>query len=150
MNKEKPILVYSANGVQGGAVVRQAVRQGYKVRALVRNPEKSGRLKELGVEIVAIDLQQGAQLRDAHRGIEYVVLQMPLGVPSQMEPLVSNAIEAIQANGVKGVVVKTGSGKPAFASDVPAFALNQLIEDKLRDAGSRLRWCGRRCIWRIS
>lgn len=101
MDKEKPILIYSANGVQGGAVVRQAIKRGYRVRALVRNAEKSTRLKELGVEIVEADLQHAEKLRDAYHGSDYVVLQIPLVAPSQMELFVSNAINAIQANRVK-------------------------------------------------
>jgi NAD(P)H dehydrogenase (quinone) len=134
MNKEKRILVYLANGVQGGAVVRQAVSRGHAVRALVRDPGKSGGLKKLGVEVMTGDLQSGAGLHEAHQGIDYVVLQMPLGVPSQMGPLIDNAIDAIKMSRVKGVVVKVGSGKPAIQTDVPAFVLNQIIEEKMRDS----------------
>ena len=134
MHKEKRILVYLANGVQGGAVTRQAINRGFSVRALVRDPGRSDRLRELGVEVAAGDLESGAGLHEAHHGIDYVVLQMPLGVPSQMGPLIDNAIDAIKASGVKGVVVKVGSGNPAIPADVPAFVLNQIIEEKMRDS----------------
>lgn len=134
MNQDKPILVYSANGVQGGAVVKQALQRGFRVRALVRNPDRSKPLRELGVEIAVADLQDVAALREAHSGIDYAILQMPIGIPSRMEPLISNTVAAIQASGLKGVIVKTGAGKPNVENDVPAFALNQIIEDKLRQS----------------
>ena len=134
MRKQKRILVYLANGVQGGAVARQAVSRGHAVRALVRDPGKSDRLTKLGVEVMAGDLQSGAGLEQAHHGIDYVVLQMPLGVPAQMGPLIDNAIGAVKMSGIKGVVVKMGSGKPAIPADVPAFVLNRIIEEKMRDS----------------
>jgi uncharacterized protein YbjT (DUF2867 family) len=132
MNKEKRILVYLANGVQGSAVARHAVSRGFTVRGLVRNPGKSDQLRKLGVEIMVGDLQDRASLDQAHRGMDYVVLQIPLDVPSQTAPLVDNAIAAIKMSGGKGVVVKMGSGKPAIQTDVPAFVLNQMIEEKMR------------------
>jgi uncharacterized protein YbjT (DUF2867 family) len=89
----------------------------------------------LGAQVVEADLADANRLMDAHRGVDYVVLQLPLGELSRMEPLVSNAIDAIKGNRIKGVVMKTGAGKPAIESDVPAFALNRMIEDKLRDSG---------------
>lgn len=135
MHTEKPILVYLANGVQGSAVVRQAVHRGYSVRALVRDPAKSDHLRQLGVEIAAADFNDRASLNDAHRGIDHVVWQIPLGDPARMELLVDYAIAAITMNGVTRVVAKTGAGKPSIQTDVPAFVLNQIIEDKLRASG---------------
>lgn len=131
----KPILIYSANGVQGNAVVREAIRRGHRVRALVRTAAKSAPLKDLGADVAVADLQDAVGLREAHAGIDYAILQIPIGVPSQMEPLIANAAAAIQINGLKGVIVKTGAGKPAVENDVPAFVLNQIIEDKLRRTG---------------
>ncbi len=134
MNNERRVLVYLANGVQGGAVARNAASRGFTVRGFVRDPGKSDHLKKLGVEIVAGDLQDRASLDQAHRGIDYVVLQIPLGDPSQTAPLIDDAIAAIKASGVTGVVVKMGSGKPTIQTDVPAFVLNQMIEEKMRDS----------------
>ena len=42
IDASRPILVYLANGVQGGAVVRAALRRGLRVRALVRDRRRSG------------------------------------------------------------------------------------------------------------
>ncbi|MGB6199642.1 MAG: NmrA family NAD(P)-binding protein [Candidatus Acidiferrales bacterium] len=132
MNKEKRILVYLANGVQGGAVARQAISRGYAVRSFVRNPGKSDDLRKPGVEIVSGDLRDRDSLNESHHGMVYIVMQMPLGAPTQMVPLIDNAIGAIQMSGAKRVIVKMGSGKPAIETNVPAFVLNQIIEEKMR------------------
>jgi uncharacterized protein YbjT (DUF2867 family) len=135
VRKRKSILVYLANGVQGGAVARQAVRQGYRVRALVRDPSKSADLKKPGVEIVMGDLANKASLEAAHLQIDYVILQIPAGTPPQTESFIENAAGAIKMSGVKGVVVKMGNGKPSIPSGVTAFAAGRMIEERMRASG---------------
>ncbi|MGZ9723373.1 NmrA family NAD(P)-binding protein [Rhizobium miluonense] len=60
IDKSQPILVYLAGGVQGGAVVRAALRHGFKVRALVRNPKRVPALAALGIELAESDLRDPA------------------------------------------------------------------------------------------
>jgi uncharacterized protein YbjT (DUF2867 family) len=135
MSGEKQILVYLANGAQGGAMVRQALKRGYKVRALVRDPEKSEGLWDIGARLCAGDLEDPASLDKAHQGIDHVVLQMPPGAPSRIAALMDNAIAAIKAGGARGVVVKMASANPATRTDEPGFAANRIIEDKMRSSG---------------
>jgi uncharacterized protein YbjT (DUF2867 family) len=135
MTGQKRILVYLANGVQGGAVARQALALGYAVRALVRDPAKSEPLKRLGAEIARGDLLSGAGLEEAHRGIDYVVLQAPLGPPAQVSALIDNAIAAIQASTARGGVAKMASASPSIETDEPGFAANPIVADKLRSSG---------------
>ena len=135
MSGEKQILVYLANGVQGGAMVRQALKGGYGVRALVRDPEKSEGLWDIGARLCAGDLEDPASLDKAHQGIDTVVLQMPPGAPSRIAALMDNAIAAIKAGGGRGVVVKLASANPTTRTDEPGFAANQIIEDKMRGSG---------------
>jgi uncharacterized protein YbjT (DUF2867 family) len=64
------VLVTGATGRQGGAVVRHMQTQGWKLRALVRNPA-DGRAKSLtdwGVDVVRGDLEDSGSLADALRG----------------------------------------------------------------------------------
>jgi uncharacterized protein YbjT (DUF2867 family) len=42
-NAERLILVTGATGKQGGAVARQLLKQDFRVRAFVRNPQKNER-----------------------------------------------------------------------------------------------------------
>lgn len=68
------ILVTGATGAQGGALVPQLLRRGYAVRALTRNPDKPAgrRLRELGCEVVAGDLDDEASLARACAGVQGV------------------------------------------------------------------------------
>jgi len=64
------VLVTGATGRQGGAVVHHMQTQGWKLRALVRDPA-DGRAKSLtdwGVDVVRGDLEDPGSLADALRG----------------------------------------------------------------------------------
>lgn len=65
------ILVTGATGAQGGALVPQLLKSGFRVRALTRNPAKpSGQaLAALGAEVVAGDLDDEASLERAFEGV---------------------------------------------------------------------------------
>ncbi len=66
----KTILVTGATGQQGGAVARHLLAGGWRVRALVRDPEKpSARaLATKGAELVVGDMNEPASLERALRG----------------------------------------------------------------------------------
>jgi uncharacterized protein YbjT (DUF2867 family) len=71
MNKDRDvILVSGATGQQGGAVARQLIARGFKVRAMTRKPgEAEARaLASLGAEVVAGDLNDAASLERALAG----------------------------------------------------------------------------------
>ena len=58
------VLVTGVTGHQGGAVARELIAQGVKVRGMTRKPdsEAAQALKKLGVEIVAGDRRTGSDL----------------------------------------------------------------------------------------
>jgi len=64
------ILITGATGQQGGAVARELLRAGHKVRALTRKPgsEAAKLLAALGAEVVAGDLNDEASVRRALAG----------------------------------------------------------------------------------
>ena len=66
----KEILVTGATGQQGGAVARHLLNQGWKVRALVRDPNKDAAqaIQEQGAELVPGDLNDDASLDAAVAG----------------------------------------------------------------------------------
>jgi uncharacterized protein YbjT (DUF2867 family) len=68
---ESVILVTGATGRQGGAVARQLASRGWRVRALVRDPQKPAAhaLAELGVEVVTGDLDDRASIEQALKGV---------------------------------------------------------------------------------
>jgi uncharacterized protein YbjT (DUF2867 family) len=64
------IVVAGATGTQGGAVARHLLKQGWKVRALTRDPNKDAAkaLAKQGAEIFQNDLDDRAGLDDALKG----------------------------------------------------------------------------------
>lgn len=71
MKEKKSILVTGATGKQGGAVARELLARGYRVRAMTRKPneENAQALARLGAEIVQGDLDDAASLAEALRGV---------------------------------------------------------------------------------
>jgi uncharacterized protein YbjT (DUF2867 family) len=70
-NGDKTILVTGATGRQGGAAVRHLLPNGWKLRALTRNPNgyAAKQLSGQGVEIVQGDLEDSASLERAASGV---------------------------------------------------------------------------------
>ena len=68
---DKLILVTGVTGRQGGAVARELLSRGYRVRGLSRNPgsEKAQTLAGLGIEMVKGDFDDIGSLNDAVRGV---------------------------------------------------------------------------------
>ncbi len=69
MDKSKDIiLVTGSTGQQGGAVARQLLSRGYRVRAMTRKPEgePAKALSALGAEVVQGDLDDPNSLERAH------------------------------------------------------------------------------------
>lgn len=71
MTQDKIILVTGATGKQGGAVANELLSEGFKVKAMTRNPEGDGAksLAKLGAEIIQGDLDNSASLEQALEGI---------------------------------------------------------------------------------
>ena len=67
----KVILVTGATGQQGGAVARHLLKDGWDVRALVRDPDKdtAQRLRKQGAVLIQGDLYDRASLDGALRGV---------------------------------------------------------------------------------
>jgi uncharacterized protein YbjT (DUF2867 family) len=70
-NESKLVLVTGATGKQGGAVAKELLGHGFKVRAMTRQPEGEGAraLKALGAEVVKGDLDDQASLQAAVSGV---------------------------------------------------------------------------------
>ena len=69
-NADRLILVSGATGRQGGAVARELLLRGYRVRGLTRNPdsERARQLAGLGIEMVKGDFNDIASLERAMQG----------------------------------------------------------------------------------
>ncbi|WRT67345.1 uncharacterized protein IL334_004315 [Kwoniella shivajii] len=69
-NKDKTIVVFTATGAQGGSVVEELLKGGYKVIGLTRNVEGQGAkgLKSKGVEVATADLKDVDTYKDSLKG----------------------------------------------------------------------------------
>ena len=70
-NSDKTVLVAGATGRQGGAVIRNMLPKGWKLRALTRSLSSYAAqdLKRQGVEVVQGDLEDPASLARAAQGV---------------------------------------------------------------------------------
>ncbi|HEY5949043.1 MAG TPA: NmrA/HSCARG family protein [Kofleriaceae bacterium] len=70
MATDKTILITGATGKQGGAVARQLLQRGYRVRAMTRKPDGDAarELTKLGATVVAGDLDDASSLAPAVAG----------------------------------------------------------------------------------
>ena len=110
LNNQKLILVTGATGLQGGAVANEALKQGFKVRILVRD-EKSTKAQALiqkGAEAVVGNFDDIESLNNAMRDVDGV-FSVPISgidtIETDRERKQANAvIQSALNNGVKQFV----------------------------------------------
>ncbi len=80
-HSEQTILVLGATGQQGGAVASHLLQDGWKVHALVRNPnsDQAQTLRQQGIELVQGDLNQPSSLLEAMKGVYGVFSMQTIG-----------------------------------------------------------------------
>ncbi len=96
------ILVTGATGQQGGAVARNLLRQGQKIRVLTRNPAKGEELRKMGAEVLVGDLTDTASVKTALQGIKKVFL-VTTPFEAGMETEVRQGITMVDASKIAGV-----------------------------------------------
>lgn len=70
------ILVAGGTGNLGELIVKGLIKRGAEVRAVTRreiDPEKTEKLKELGAEVVSVDMSNAEELKPACQGVSCVV-----------------------------------------------------------------------------
>ena len=134
---KKLVAVIGATGQQGGGVVRALqVREGFKVRALTRNPDKH---RELGDEVVEADLNRPeilkAAFEEAH-GVFLVTNFREAGADELNQA--TAAVRAAKDAGVKHFVWSTLPNVEAISGgrfDVPHFTGKAKIDRIVKEAG---------------
>lgn len=136
--ESRVILVSGATGTQGGAVARELVSRGYRVRGLTRNPnsESARALAALGVDMVRGDFDDPASLDRALEGVDGAFsMQQWRGVGVDGEIRQGRAFaDAAKRAGV-GHFVYTSVLYARLDSGVPQFESKREIEDYIRDLG---------------
>ncbi|WP_169829183.1 SDR family oxidoreductase [Tsuneonella mangrovi] len=121
------ITVFGASGRQGMAQVRQALKAGYDVRALSRQPDPFAGFDIEGidkVEIRPVDLYDTDSYHDALEGSDYVFYTHPLQARADRAVLVGQVGAEAAKLGVKRVVWNTSSWIPDKPGEAHTYAGN--------------------------
>src|SRR5436305_2172481 len=138
-HSEKTILVFGATGQQGGAVASHLLKDGWKVRALVRNlgSEKAQALGQQGIELVQGDLNQPSSLQEAMKGV-YGVFSVQTFMAdggTLAETRQGKAVaDAAQEAGVRHLVYSSVGGAER-KTGVAHFESKWQIEEHIRTLG---------------
>jgi NADH dehydrogenase len=115
------VALTGATGFVGGAVLRRLLRREHQVRVLVRNPDRAGRLRDLGaVELVAGGLEDESALRALVTGADAVVHLVGIITPKG-----SQTFERVHVEGTAALVAAAraaGVGRFAHMSALGARA----------------------------
>jgi len=137
-NDKSIILVSGATGKQGGAVARELLSHGYRVRAMTRNPgiEAAKKLSALGAEVVKADLDEPESLVKALKdvwGVYSVQNTWEAGVEREEIQGKRFAELAKKAGVVHFVYSSVGSADKR--TGIPHFDNKFRIEEKVRSLG---------------
>jgi uncharacterized protein YbjT (DUF2867 family) len=134
---EGTILVTGATGLAGSAVIREFVRNGYPVRALVRSRATARAFEAFStVELVAGDMSRPDTLDEALSGVDRVLLVS--SSDQQMAETQSRFIDAARKADVRHVV--KFSGLSAADVDTPFVFGSMHAEIERYLEGSGLSW----------
>ena len=135
---ERLILVTGATGKQGGAAARHLLQQGFRVRALTRDPHKpsSQALAEQGPEVVACDLNDRNNIEQAINGVYGVFSVLNFfetGYEGEVQQGVTLADAAKAANVQHFVYSSVGSAYKQ--TGIPHFDSKWEVEEHIRAIG---------------
>ena len=139
MDKGKDlILVTGITGQQGGAVARELLANGHRVRGMTRNPksEKAKEFAALGAEIVTGDLNDSASLEralDGAWGVFAVQNTWEAGVDGEEEQG-KRLARLARERGVKHFVYSS-VGSAQRETGIPHFDNKWRVEESVRAAG---------------
>jgi nucleoside-diphosphate-sugar epimerase len=128
----KKILVLGSTGLLGKAVTQRFIEEKYKVRILVRNPDKASALFPFGVEIVKGDAQSKWDLKKALQDIDYV--HISLSYPAE-GIAVKHLISLLPESGIKKISYVSGSTVKAENTFHPYIAAKYESEQWIQKSG---------------
>jgi uncharacterized protein YbjT (DUF2867 family) len=131
----RTIVVTGATGLQGGAVARRLLEDGWRVRGLTRNAasQQAQALRALGAEVVQGDMAEAASLRRAFEGAYgiYSVQNPFIGGPEAEVRQGKNVAEVAKDVGVEHLVYgSAGTGRKG--TGVPSWETKLQIEDHMK------------------
>lgn len=141
MSPTLTVLVTGATGQQGGAVARELLRRGHRVRALTRRPNSAAAhaLTGLGAEIHTGDFDDAASMAAAAKGTDAAFI---MGTPFDVggpEAERRQSIAAIDAIGSAGVphLLYSSVASALDGTGIPHFESKAEVERHLADRPER-------------
>ncbi len=134
MSKQLSILVMGATGSQGGAVVRNLLPKGHRIRTLTRNPDspKAKQLADQGVEVVKGDFTNSDSLVKAATGMDTVfAMTTPYeaGVDAEVKQGI-DLVDAVEQAGV-GHLVFNSVASADRNTNIPHFDSKYKVEQHI-------------------
>ncbi|MFH8291396.1 NAD(P)-dependent oxidoreductase [Streptomyces sp. NPDC018059] len=137
------LTVFGATGGIGGEIVRQALRAGHQVTAVVRDPARLAAEGE-GLEVFRADLRDAEALRAAVTGRDAVL--SGLGARKRSDAgiaaeLTGSVVRALEAEGVRRFLVVSAApvGPPAERQPLVDKAMGFVVSAVLKDVYVDLR-----------
>jgi nucleoside-diphosphate-sugar epimerase len=133
------VFVTGGTGFIGGHVVRQLRDRGDEVVCLVRNPEKGGKLAELGCELAEGDLSDDAAIRAGMQGCDAVIhgaAVYEVGIPKREHPAMYEA-NVVGTERVLRAALDEKIAKVVYVSTVGAFGNTHgtVVDESYRHPG---------------
>ncbi|MBV9765050.1 MAG: Gfo/Idh/MocA family oxidoreductase [Acidobacteriaceae bacterium] len=146
ISRPEKLLVTGGTGHLGVELVRQLVRSGYYVRALVRPLSRIEDLERLGVEIVYGDIRNDNAVRDAANQTD-IIIHVAAGLRGSRNFIlescvqgIRNIVEAAKSNRVKRVIYVSSMSVYDFNSIPNGSTVTELspleVHPELRGASS--------------
>lgn len=143
MDNKKQITVIGATGNIGVPVVKNLIRKGFRIKAIVRNTDRAKKLFDYSehVEIVKADLQDVQSLQSALKNTEYVYLNLStltanINVPfAEEREGIENILKALDKNTIKQIIQISGLGALDNHDSQNAF---RFIPNIIRKQGQKL------------
>jgi uncharacterized protein YbjT (DUF2867 family) len=131
----RTIVVTGSTGLQGGAVARRLLEDGWQVRGLTRNAasKQAQALRALGAEVVQGDMAEAASLRHAFEGAYgiYSVQNPFIGGPEAEVRQGKNVADVAKDIGVEHLVYgSAGTGRKG--TGIPSWETKLQIEDHMK------------------
>jgi uncharacterized protein YbjT (DUF2867 family) len=135
---DRVISVCGATGRQGGAVARNLLREGWRVRALTRRPEgaKARALAELGAEVIQADMEDLDSLKAAFDGA-FGVFSVQNGLVAGFDREVvqgRNVADAARDMGVAHLIYGS-AGTGQRGTGIPSWEAKLDVEDHMSQLG---------------
>ncbi len=130
------ILVYGASGVQGGAVARLLIKQGFTVRTITRSEDHVVSLREQGIDARIGDMNDLNSLLVANEGVDQVFLNLPIEFNSSaIESYTLNAVEAAKRAAVKRIVINTNGFLPEQPASTESLEIKRNMIELVKKSG---------------